>query len=91
MFDKIYRDEILLELDNLRLMYLADTWYRLSEGAKKNLHRGLLVRINMLEESLVVLDDELQCTDGPLHICLTSKLSILINACYLNLAASLIV
>ena len=67
MFDSIDRDKILLDLNSLSLKYLTDTRHRLSEGAIKHLHRGLLVRINMLEESVVVLDDELGRADGPLN------------------------
>lgn len=89
MFDSIHRDKILLDLDNLRIKYLTDIRHRLSEGAIKHLHRGLLVRINMLEESVVVLGDELQRADGPLDSYLASKLTLLINAYYLNLAGSL--
>lgn len=89
MFDGINRDKIQLELNGLSLKYLTDTRYRLSEGARKHLHRGLLVRINMLEESVVVLDDALRSAEGPLDIYLATKLSLLINAYYLNLAGSL--
>jgi hypothetical protein len=89
MFDSIDRDKILLELNRLRLKYLAETRHRFSEGARKHLHRGLLVRINMLEESVVVLDDELGRADGPLDSYLATKLTLLINAYYLNLAGSL--
>lgn len=89
MFDSIDRDKILHDLNGLRLKYLTDTRHRLSEGAIKHLHRGLLVRINMLEESVVVLDDELRRAGGPLDSYLASKLSLLINAYYLNLAGSL--
>ena len=89
MFDSIDRDKILLDLNSLSLKYLTDTRHRLSEGAIKHLHRGLLVRINMLEESVVVLDDELGRADGPLNSYLASKLTLLINAYYLNIAGSL--
>jgi hypothetical protein len=89
MFDSIDRDKILLDLASLRLKYLTDTRHRLTEGAIKHLHRGLLVRINMIEESVVVLDDELRRADGPLDSYLASKLTLLINAYYLNLAGSL--
>jgi hypothetical protein len=89
VFDTIDRDKILLDLNSLRLKYLTDTRHRLSEGAIKHLHRGLLVRISMLEESVVVLDDELGRADGPLNSYLASKLTLLINAYYLNIAGSL--
>lgn len=89
MFDSNDRDKILLDLNSLRLKYLTGIRHRLSEGAIKHLHRGLLVRINMLEESVVVLDDNLRRSDGPLDSYLASKLTLLINAYYLNLAGSL--
>lgn len=89
MFDNINRDKILLDLETLSFKYLTDIRHRLSEGAKKHLHRGLLVRINMLEESVVAMDDELQRIDGPISSYLASKLTLLINAYYLNLAGSL--
>ena len=89
MFDRIDRDKILLDLERLSLKYLIDTRHRISAGATKHLHRGLLVRINMLEESLVVLDDKLGCADGPLDSYTATKLTLVINAYYLNLAGSL--
>lgn len=89
MFDSIDRDMILLDLNSLRLKYLTGIRHHLSEGAIKHLHRGLLVRINMLEESVVVLDDNLRRSDGPLDSYLASKLTLLINAYYFNLAGSL--
>ena len=89
MFGSIDRDKILLDLDKLRLNYFVDTRPRLAEGAIKHLHRGLLVRINMLEDSVVVLDDELQRANGPLNSYLATRLTLLINAYYLNLSGSL--
>ena len=76
MFDSINRDKILLELSGLRLKYLTYTRHRLSEGAIKHLHRGLLVRINMLEDSVVVLDEALRRAEGPLDSYLATKLSL---------------
>lgn len=89
MFDTIDRDKILLDLHDLRLKYFIAIRHRLSEGAVKHLHRGLMMRINMLQESVVVLNDELQNADGPLNSYLATKLTLLINAYYLNLAGSL--
>ena len=89
MFERIDRDNILFDLDRLRLKYFTETRHRLSEGAIKHLHRGLLVRINMLEDSVLVLDEELQRASGPLNSYTATKLTLLINAYYLNLAGSL--
>jgi hypothetical protein len=89
MFESIDRDKILLDLDSLRLKYFIDTRHRLSEGAIKHLHRGLLVRINMLEDSVAVLDEELRRASGPLNCYTATRLTLLINEYYLNLAGSL--
>jgi hypothetical protein len=85
----IDKDQILLDYHSVRMNYLLDLYREACTGAKKHLHRGLLVRINMMQESVVELYEELDSADGPLSSYLASRLTLLINAFYLNLAGSL--
>jgi len=89
MFATLDRDRMLRDFSNVGEKYMLSLRHGLGEGAKKHLHCGLLVRVNMLEESAVILDEELQSTDGPLSSYLATKLTLLLNAYYLNLAGSL--
>ncbi len=47
------------------------------------------MHINTLEDSVVVLDNELQRANGSLNDYLATRLTLLINAYYLNLSGSL--
>ena len=85
----IDKDQILLDYHSVRMNYLLDLYRKAWTGAQKHLHRGLLVRINMMQESVVELYEELDSADGPLSSYLASRLTLLINAFYLNLAGSL--
>lgn len=89
MFATLDQDRMLGDFSSVREVYLLSLRHALDEGAKKHLHRGLLVRVSMLEESAVTLDHELQSADGPLNSYLAAKLTLLLNAYYLNLAGSL--
>src|SRR5437868_13498847 len=56
---------------------------------KRHLHRGLLIRLSMMEESIIILDEELSKSQGPLNTYLSIRLTLFLNAYYLNLAGSL--
>jgi len=51
MFATLDRDRMLKDFSNVSERYMLNLRHGLVEGAKKHLHRGLLVRVNMLEES----------------------------------------
>jgi hypothetical protein len=89
MFATLDRARMLKDFSNVSETYMLNLRYDLNEGARKHLHHGLLVRVNMLEESAVILDEELQSADGSLSSYLATKLTLLLNAYYLNLAGSL--
>jgi hypothetical protein len=84
---QLNKDQILLDYSDTieRCLVLSGA----CAGAKKHLQRGLLVRINMMEVSIDQFSRELQSADGPLSVDLARKLTLLINALYLNLAGSL--
>lgn len=89
MFASLNKDLMLRDFANVRQFYLIRVGRNACEGARKHLHRGLLVRVNMMEEAVVELHEELQKANGPLSSYLASRLTLLINAYYLNLAGSL--
>lgn len=89
MFASLNKDQIILDFENLKMTCLIRVSQNACDGARKHLHRGLLVRVNMMEESIVELHKELQAANGPLSSYLASRLTLLINAYYLNLAGSL--
>jgi len=89
MSTSLDKDQILLDYHSVRLKYLLDLCRKACAGAQKHLQRGLLVRINMMQESVVELCEELDSADGPLSSHLASRLTLLINAFYQHLAGSL--
>jgi hypothetical protein len=89
MFDSLNKGQILLDYDSARNVYFIHAMQSACDGARKHLHRGFLVRVGMMEESIVELHKELQAAKGPLSNYLASRLTLLINAYYLNLAGSL--
>lgn len=89
MFATLDRDKMIDNFGNLRENYLLDLRHHLVERARKHLHRGFLIRVNMLEESVLTLDGKLRNANGPLSSYLATQLTLLLNAYYLNLAGSL--
>jgi hypothetical protein len=89
MFASLNKDQILLDFKNVKMTYLIRVGQNACDGARKHLHRGLLVRVDMMEESVVELHKEFQAANGPLSSYLAMRLTLLINAYYLNLAGSL--
>jgi hypothetical protein len=89
MFATFNKDQMLRDFANARMIYLIRVRQSACEGAQKHLHRGFLVRVSMMEESIVELHEQLRKANGPLSSYLASKLTLLINAYYLNLAGSL--
>jgi hypothetical protein len=61
----------------------------LSDDTKRHLQRGFLLRLSMMEEVTIILDDELCKAQGPLSQHLAIRLTLFLNAYYLNLAGSL--
>lgn len=89
MFSKIDRDGILTAHSNIRERYLLRMRQNLSEDTKRHLQRGFLLRLSMMEEAVVILDDELSKAQGPLSHYMAIRLTLFLNAYYLNLAGSL--
>jgi len=89
MFASLDKDQMLLDFSNIKKVYLFSVCKSACKGAKKHLHRGLLVRVSMMEESIVELHEELRQASGPLDSYLASRLTLLINSYYLNLTGSL--
>lgn len=89
MFVNMNRDNILRSYYNIRDQYLLRIHKNLGDDAKRHLHRGLLARIGMMEEAVVVLHEELSKAQKPLDHYLSTRLTLLLNAYYLNLAGSL--
>lgn len=88
-FASLNMDEMLQDFFGISEEYWLARRHGLNEGAKKHLHRGLLVRVNMLIESVTFLNEELQSADGPLSSYLATRLTLFLNVYYLNLAGSL--
>jgi hypothetical protein len=65
MFASLNKEQILLDFDNARDACLIRIRHTACEGAQKHLHRGFLVRVSMMEESIVELDKELQAANAP--------------------------
>lgn len=89
MFKKIPRDDFLQAHDKLREFFNLKLRHDLCEGAKKHIHRGLMVRLEMMEEAILSLDSEVGKFHEPLDHNLVIKLTLFLNAYYLNLAGSL--
>ena len=89
MFAKMDRDNILTSYYDIREQHLLNTHQNLRDEAKRHLHRGLLIRLGMMEEVIVMLDAELSKARTPLDGYLSIRLTLFLNAYYLNLAGSL--
>lgn len=89
MVGKIHKDLILESHSGIRAHFLLRLRQDLCEDAKRHLHRGLMVRLGMLEEAILILDEELSKAQGPLGSYLAIRLTLFLNAYYLNLAGSL--
>ena len=66
MLASLNKDQILRDFDNARDAYLIRIRHTACEGARKNFHRGFLMRVNMMEESAVELNKELKAANAPL-------------------------
>ncbi len=55
---QIDRDKILMSHHEIRQKYLLTMHQQLSEDTKRYLHRGFLIRLSMMEESLLILNCE---------------------------------
>lgn len=89
MLDKIRCDDFLnshLQIQEIFLLKLQDN---LCNGAKKHLHRGMIMRLKMMEEAILSLDHEIGKSEEPLNHYVATRLTLLLNAYYLNLAGSL--
>lgn len=89
MFGKIDRDSILTSHRDIREQYFYRLRQNLSADTKRHVWRGFLFRLSMMEEAIIILDDELSKAQGPLSPHLAIRLSLFLNAYYLNLAGSL--
>ncbi|AFZ17886.1 hypothetical protein [Allocoleopsis franciscana] len=89
MFDKIRRDDFLKSHLDIHEIFSLKLQNNLCDGAKKHLHRGLIMRLMMMEESIFSLDEEIGKSEEPLDHYLATRLTLLLNAYYLNLAGSL--
>lgn len=89
MFGKINRESMLTSHSNIREQYLLRMRQKLSGETKRHLHRGFLLRLSMMEEATIILDDELSEAQGPLSHHAAIRLTLFLNAYYLNLAGSL--
>jgi hypothetical protein len=89
MFGKFNRESMLSSHSNIREQYLLRMRQNLSDDTKRHLHRGFLLRLSMMEEATIILDDELSKAQGPLSHHLAIRLTLFLNAYYLNLAGSL--
>lgn len=85
----IDRDKILSSHHEIRQKYLLTMHQKLSEDTKRHLHRGFLIRLGMMEESLLILNEELGKIQGPISSYLSIRLTLFLNAYYLNLTGSL--
>jgi hypothetical protein len=89
MFDKIRRDDFLKSHIDIHEIFLLKLQNNLCDGAKKHLHRGMIMRLKMMEEAILTLDREIGKSEEPLNHYLATRLTLLLNAYYLNLAGSL--
>lgn len=89
MFGKIDKNHILESHSGIRAHFLLRLRQDLCDDAKRHLHRGLMVRLGMLEEAILILDEELSEAQTPLGSYLAVRLTLFLNAYYLNLAGSL--
>jgi hypothetical protein len=89
MFEKMDQDSILRSYYNIRELYLLQMRQNLCDDSKRHLHRGLLIRLGMMEECIIILNEELNKAHSPLDGYLSMQLTLFLNAYYLNLAGSL--
>lgn len=89
MFGKIQKNDFLLFHNQLRDLYFLKLRYELNEEARKHIGRGLMMRIEIMEEALLTLDRELGSSDAPLNKYISIKLTLLLNTYYINLVGSL--
>ncbi len=73
----------------VREQYLCDMRHLLPENVKRHLHRGFLVRVAMMDESVITINEELTKAQKPLGSYLSARLTLLLNSYYLNLSGSL--
>ena len=89
MYAKMDRNYILKSYYDIREQYLFVMRQNLCDDSKKHLHRGLLMRLSMMEEWIIILDEELSKAQAPLDSYLSARLTLFLNAYYLNLSGSL--
>jgi len=89
MFGKIDLDTILTAHRDIRGQYLLRMRQNLGEDTKKHLHRGFLIRLSMMEEAIITIDEEINKAKLPISSYLAIRLTLLLNAYYLNLSGSL--
>lgn len=89
MFGKIRRNSFFKTHGWLREHYILRLRYDLCEDAKRHIHRGFIVRLDMIESALISLDSGVGKSDAPLSHYLAGQLTLFLNAYYLNLAGSL--
>jgi hypothetical protein len=89
MFGKIRRDYFLEVHRELREFCILNLSHDLCEGAKKHIRRGLIIRLAMMEEAILSLDSQVGTSNEPLDHYLAIKLTLFLNAYYLNLTGSL--
>ena len=73
----------------VREQYIFDKRHLLPENVKRHLHRGFLVRVAMMDESVITINEELTKAQKPLGSYLSARLTLLLNSYYLNLSGSL--
>ncbi len=89
MFGKIRCDDFMQSHDRLRELVILRLRHNLCEDAKKHIQRGLIIRLGMMEEAILSFDSEMGKSNEPLNHYLVIKLTLFLNAYYLNLAGSL--
>lgn len=89
MSDKLRLDDFLNSHLDIRENFLLKLRNNICDGAKKHLHRGMMQRLAMMEEAICTLDQEIGKSEEPLDRYLATRLTLLLNAYYLNLAGSL--
>ncbi|MEM7062855.1 MAG: hypothetical protein AAF572_06800 [Cyanobacteria bacterium P01_B01_bin.77] len=89
MVGKIRRNDFLKAQNNLLEFFSLKLRHDLCEGSKKHIHRGLIIRLLMMEKAILDLDSEVGNSNEPLSHNLSIELTLLLNAYSLNLAGSL--
>jgi hypothetical protein len=78
MFAKIDQSNILSSYYKIREHCLLTMRHNLCEDSKRHLHRGMLIRLGMMEECVIVLDEELSKARAPLDSYLSIRLTLLL-------------